>query len=372
MSYDLLEQEDTFTFELLDIEGYEEVIKITESKTSLMAIIALHDLSLGQGLGGTRIMPYKTFDDALFDVLRLSKGMTYKSAIAEVGFGGGKSVIIADPKSPNKKELLLAFGRAIHKLKGKYICAEDMGCSLNDVKIIRKETPYVVGLPHKKSSGDPGRFTAWGTFRGIEAVLQKVYGSKDVKNRKIALQGLGNVGMHLIDYLFWRGAEIIVADIDQEKLDFVKNKYHVKIISPDKIYEEKCDVFCPCAMGAILNDETIEKLNTKAIAGAANNQLLDDSHAQMLKDVNILYAPDFVINGGGLLNVAMELEKEGYNPRRAQEKTDNIYHSLLSIFELAEKKDVTTNEAAVSLAMHKVKNGIGKRKNEVFFHHTAE
>jgi leucine dehydrogenase len=227
----------------------------------------------------------------------------------------------------------------------------------------------VLPIPgYEKSSGNPSRFTAWGTYRGIQAVLQKLYGSDSVQNRKIVIQGVGCVGEFLVDFLFWEGADITITDINVETMKRVAQKYAVKIVSPDEIYRQECDVFSPCGFGGTINNSTIPILRCKAIAGAANNQLLTDENGEELKQKKILYAPDFVINGGGLINVSQEMTAEGYNPKVPLEKTQNIYYSLLTIFETAEKKNISTHEAAVSLAEHYIKCGIGKRLVDPHFH----
>jgi len=358
--------------EKLPIKGYEQVLKITHQKAKLTAIIAIQDTTLGPALGGIRIQPYETFNDALEDVLRLSKGMTYKSAISDVGFGGGKSVIIADPKKDKTPELLMAFGAAVESLGGQYICAEDVGCTTEDVTIVRKATKYVVGLPHEKSSGDPGPFTAWGTFRGIQASIKKIYGSDSLEGKIVAVQGLGNVGAVLCDYLFWAGADLILSDIDENKAKRLAAKYGARTVSVDQILKVDCDVLAPCALGAIINDQTIPHFRCRAIAGSANNQLHRDHHANALDEKGILYAPDFVINAGGLLNVSAELEETGYLPSWPREKAHRIYDTLLAIYEIAEKNQESTHAAAFALADYRIKYRIGKRVFPPIFHHTTE
>jgi leucine dehydrogenase len=362
----------SFQIEKLSVKGYEQVLKITDKKAGLSAIIAIHDTTLGPALGGIRIQPYATFNEALEDVLRLSKGMTHKSAVADVGFGGGKSVIIADPKKQKTPEMLLAFGAAVESLGGLYICAEDVGCTTEDVKIVRKSTKYVVGLPHEKSSGDPGPFTAWGTFRGIQATLKKIFGSDSLERRSVAIQGLGNVGAVLADYLFWAGADLILADIDAAKTQRIAAKYGAKIVPVDQILKVECDILAPCALGAIINDTTIPFLQCRGIAGSANNQLLRDNHANLLKEKGILYAPDFVINAGGLLNVSAELEDMGYVPNFPRQKVHRIYDTLLAIYEIADKNNESTHNAALALAEYRIKYNIGKRVIPPTFHHTVE
>jgi leucine dehydrogenase len=362
----------TVVLEKVPVEGYEQIIRVTDTKRGLVAFIAIHNTVLGPALGGTRIFPYTNEAVALQDALRLSRGMTYKASISGVSLGGGKSVIIADPKSQKTKDLLLAFGEAVDLLKGQYICAEDVGCSTEDVKVIRKATQYVVGLPQEKSSGDPGFFTAWGVFRGIQSVCKKLFGSSSVEGKKVAVQGLGNVGRNLIDYLFWAGAELIISDIDQALVQKYAKKYGAKAVAADQILKTECDILAPCAMGGILNGQTIPELRCKAVAGAANNQLLSDKDAETLSLRGILYAPDFVINAGGLLNVAAEIEEDGYCPVRSRGQCHRIYDTLLSIYEVAERNKISTHAAAIALGDERIRLGIGKRLMAPVFHHTAE
>ncbi|OGN55772.1 MAG: leucine dehydrogenase [Chlamydiae bacterium RIFCSPHIGHO2_12_FULL_44_59] len=367
----LQESQKGLQFERILVKGYEKVVKVTDKRVGLTAIIAIHNTMLGPALGGIRILPYSSVEAALEDVLRLSKGMTYKSAIAEVGFGGGKSIIIANSKEKTP-ELLRSFGAAVEKLGGIYICAEDMGCSTEDVKVIRQTTQYVVGLPHEKSSGDPGPFTAWGTFRGILSAVQHLYKSPSLEGKRVAVQGLGSVGKCLIDHLFWAGAELILSDVDTQKLDYYAKKYSAKAVPPEEILGVECDILAPCAAGGVINDNTLPKLRCKAIAGCANNQLDRDEHADLLKERNILYVPDFVINAGGLLNVAAELEDEGYSSKFPRYKIHHIYDTLLAIYDIAEKNHESTHTAAKSLAEYRIKYAIGKRVIPPVFHHTAE
>lgn len=355
--------------EKVPVDGYEEVIRVSDKKTGLKAYIAIHNTALGPALGGTRIFPYANEADALEDALRLAKGMTYKSSVAGVGFGGGKSVIIADPKTEKTPELLMAFGSAVDSLNGRYICAEDVGCTTEDVKIIRKKTKYVVGLPHEKSSGDPGYFTAWGVFRGIQSVAKSLFGTKCLEGKKVAVQGLGNVGRNLISYLFWSGADLIISDIDSGLVEKYAKKYGAKAVSPDKILQTECDIFSPCAMGALLNEKTIPALRCRGIAGAANNQLLHDKDADLLKKRGILYAPDFVVNAGGLLNVAEETEKNGYAPARSRDSCRRIYETLLSIYQIAENNKESTHAAAIALGDYRIQYGVGERTIPPVFHH---
>jgi leucine dehydrogenase len=365
------QKEGSLQMEKVPVKGYEQVIRVTDKKTGLIGFIAIHDSSLGPALGGTRIFPYASEKDALEDALRLAKGMTYKAAVGEVGLGGGKSVIIADPKKAKTPELLLSFAAAVEKLGGVYICAEDAGFNQQDCLVVRRATKYIVGTPHAGSSGDPCPFTAWGVLRGIQSVAKKLYGTDSIEGRVVAIQGLGNVGSLIAEHLFWAGAQLILADIDNAKAETIAAKYGAKVVPADQILKTECDILVPCAMGAILNDQTIPQLRCRAVAGAANNQLHRDANATQLRDRGILYAPDFVINAGGLLNVAAELEEEGYHPAQPRYKIHHIYDTLLAIYEIAEKNSESTHAAALALAEYRLKYGIGKRTIPVTFHHTS-
>jgi leucine dehydrogenase len=362
----------TLVLEEIQVDGYEKVVRVSDKKSGLSALIAIHDTTLGPALGGIRIHPYATSQEALVDVLRLAKGMTYKSAVAEVGFGGGKSVIIADPRKQKTPEMLTAFGAAVEKLGGQYICAEDVGCTTEDVRIVRKATKYVVGLAHAKSSGDPAPFTAWGTYRGICATLKKIYGSDSLEGRVVAIQGLGSVGAILAEHLFWSGAQLILSDIDAVKLERLATKWGARTVPTDQILSVECDVLAPCAMGGILNEQTIPNLRCKGVAGCANNQLLKDTDADALRERGILYAPDFVINAGGLLNVSFEVAEEGYTPIPPRTRVHRIYDHLIAIYEIADRNRESTHNAALALANYRIKYGIGKRILPPCFHHSAD
>ncbi len=361
--------EQTLELEEIFVPGYEKVIKVSNKDAGLQAIICIHTTAMGPALGGIRIYPYQTFEAALNDVMRLAKGMTYKSAITECGWGGGKSVIIADPKKNKTKEMLFAFGQAVDRLQGEYICAEDVGCTTDDVHVISQATPYVVGLPHKKSSGNPSPFTAWGTYRGIQSVLKKLTDSESLENKTIAIQGLGSVGCELAKLLFWSGARLVISDIDMEKCEIISKFTGAQIVSSQEIMKVECDVFAPCALGGVLNEQTISQLRCKAVAGCANNQLLKDSDADELFAKGILYAPDFVINAGGLINVTKELDPEGYNPIAARNKVHRLYDQLMVIYDIAEQNRFSTHRAALSLADYRLKYRIGKRIEPACFHH---
>lgn len=365
-------QEEQLILEELMIPGYHRVVRAKDHRRGLDAIIVIHNLQLGKAaLGGTRICTYASFEDALNDAKRLAQGMTLKSTAMQSGWGGGKGVILLDPEKGKTQELLMAFGEAVHQLQGEYICAEDAGCSPQDAAIIARSTPYVVGLPHEKSSGNPSLFTAWGVFRGIQAVMQQLFQSDSVEGKTIAIQGLGSVGERLAELLFWEGANLIVTDIREDHAKTIAKRFHAKFVSPTQIFEQRCDVFSPCALGGIIHEKSIEQLRCLAIAGAANNQLLRESDAEMLRRVGILYAPDFVINSGGLINVTQETTKEGYNPLKARNKVDQIYDQLQLIFKIAKENKISTQKAIMQLIEYRLKHGIGRREEPIYLHHAG-
>jgi leucine dehydrogenase len=358
-------------FEHLPITGYEQVVKITSEEADLTAVVAMHNTTLGPALGGTRIYNYPTFEAALNDALRLSAGMTYKSAASLVGWGGGKSVIFLRPNQKKTEKMLLAFGEAVHSLGGKYICAEDVGCAVEDVKVINRENPYVVGLPHAKSSGNPSPYTAWGTFLSIQATCKKLFGSDSIEGKRVALQGLGSVGMELAQMLFKHGAKLLVADVDVAKTQMAAKMFGALVAPVQEIHSVECEIFSPCALGGIINDQTLPRLRCRGIAGAANNQLLRENHAELLHQRGILYAPDFVVNSGGLINVSCELDEEGYDRIKVMSSIrKSTYEQLTFIFRNAELNGISTQRAALKLCEHNLRFGIGKRKGRIFFHHS--
>jgi leucine dehydrogenase len=367
----ILTAQESLVLEEIDVPGYEKVVKVTDEKVGLRAIICLHDTTLGPALGGTRIYPYLSFEAALNDAMRLAQGMTVKSALAGTGWGGGKAVIIVDQREKTE-ELLLSFGRAVHQLGGEFITAEDLGCTTDDVDVMSRETPYLVGLSHEKSSGNPGVFTAWGVFRGIQSVLKKLYGNESVHHRSVAIQGLGCVGKVLLEHLFWAGAKLTISDIDMEKAKRLAKTYGAELCPPEEILQVECDVLSPCALGGILNVQTIPHLRCRAIAGAANNQLLLSTDAEEIMKRRILYAPDFVINAGGLINVTCEFDPQGYHPACAREKVHNIYDRLLLIYDIAEQNKISTHASAVAFADYQLKYKISKRHHPPHFHHHSK
>jgi leucine dehydrogenase len=294
-------------------------------------------------------------------VNRLSQGMTYKSAVADTGLGGGKAVILGNPKTDKSEALFRAMGKFVESLKGLYTTAEDVGTSVQDMVIVRKETRHVTGLPREMgSSGDPSPFTAIGVYLGIKACVEKA-GLGDLKGVRIAIQGCGNVARYLCDHLAKAGAKLIVTDIVAEKARLMVDKHGARAVPPEEIYDLDCDVFAPCALGAVINDDTIPRLKCKIVAGGANNVLLTEAHGDRLRERGIIYAPDFVINAGGIINVSVELEPQGYNEQRALEKVNNIYNAVRDILLTADREKIAANRAAILFAERKLEEG-RKRK----------
>lgn len=349
------------------VKGYEKVIEATDSKNNLHCFIAIHNTKLGPALGGLRIHKYADPNDALNDVLRLSRAMTYKSALCENGLGGGKSVIIADPRKEKTNELLLSFAEVLDSLKGRYIAAEDVGTSTEDMVIIKKRSPYVCALPTERSSGDPSRFTAWGVFRGILAVSKKIWGTHNLKRRKIAIQGLGNVGSKLANILFWEGADLILSDIDEKRLNDLCLLYGAQAVPTTEIYSSDCDIFAPCAFGGIINQQTIPMLRCAAVAGGANNQLQSPEDGRRLLDKGILYAPDYIINSGGITNAAAEFAEDGYDPKVVRDKVNHIYDTLKTIFYRSEEENKPTSQIADEIAEYNLEHLVGRRTVPIKF-----
>ena len=353
----------------LQVSGYEKIIEGKDEESGLHCYIAIHNTKLGPALGGTRCYPYENHEQALEDVLRLAEGMTYKSALAQVGFGGGKAVIMADPYKQKTKKLLLAYAEVVNSLQGEYISAEDVGTTTDDMEIMRQKTPYLVGLPlhHDTGSGDPSPFTAWGTFRGIQAVCQTLFGSPNVHGKTIAIQGLGKVGSALANFLFWHGARLIISDVKQTQTEELAKLYGATVVAPSEIHKVMCDIFCPAALGGVLNSKTIPELRCQAVAGPANNQLKDLKDAATLFERDIIYAPDFVINAGGLINVSTEILPQGYHAEQSRDKVDLIYNTLVELFERASHEGRSTVEIALDLARSNIQNGVGKRKSPIAY-----
>lgn len=330
----------------IPVEGYEKVVRADDPESGLHALIAVHDTTLGPALGGMRMWPYASEEEALTDVLRLSKGMTYKSAIAHTGLGGGKSVIIGDPANKSR-DLFLAMGDFVESVGGRYITAEDVNIGIADLEIVKERTSYVTGLSRESgSSGNPSPYTAHGVYLGLKYCVERVFGNDDLKGRKIAVLGTGSVGSALVRKLAEEGAEVYAHDLNEGKVAELEKGYGVHRVSEEDVLTMECDVFAPCALGGILNDSTIPKLGCKIVAGAANNVLLEVQDGNDLRERGILYAPDYVINGGGIINVAVELLPGGYNEDEALKRIRRIPEALKETFDIAEAEGISTAEAA--------------------------
>jgi leucine dehydrogenase len=330
--------------------GHEQVVFWSDPSVNYRGIIAIHNTTLGPALGGTRFWNYATEEDALVDALRLAKGMTYKAAVSGLNLGGGKSVIIGDPRTTRREMIFRTHGRFVDTLKGRYITAEDVGTSVEDMDYVQMETRFVSGVAG--GSGDPSPVTAYGTYRGIKACARQRYGNDALGNLTVAVQGLGHVGYYLCEYLHAEGTKLIVTDIDESRVRRVVDEFGAKPIGHDAIYGADAQVFAPCALGAVVNDKTLPQFKFDIIAGAANNQLQEQRHGDELEQKKILYAPDYVINAGGLINVYGELHN--WTADRARRKAGEIYDTLLDLFELAQEQGIPTYEAADRLAERRI------------------
>lgn len=352
------------------IQNHEQVVFCNDEETGLKAIIAIHNTTLGPALGGCRMRPYASVDEALEDVLRLSKGMTYKCAAADVDFGGGKAVIIGDPEKDKHPELFRAFGQFVESLNGRFYTGTDMGTTPEDFVYALKETNCIVGVNEEYGgSGDSSIPTALGVIYGLQATNQNVWGSKDLHGKSYAIQGLGKVGFKVAERLLEEGADLYVTDISQKSIDLLVAKAKsmgaaIKVVSGEEIYSVDADVFVPCAIGGIINDHTVDQLKVKAVVGSANNQLLDLSHGMMLHEKGILYAPDYIVNAGGLIQVADELYEP--NKERVLQKTSAIYNSLQNIYLQSANQHVTTVEAANRFCEDRIH--ARTRRNSFFSH----
>lgn len=339
-------------FDLADFDNHEQVVFCSDKKSGLKAIIAVHSTALGPSVGGCRLWDYANDEEALVDALRLSKGMTYKNAMAGLKMGGGKSVIIGDAKSIKSEALFKAFGEALNRLNGRYLSAEDVNITTADIAIANTVTPFVTGTEGK--SGNPGPFTAYGTFLGLKASVKHKLNIEDLTGLKVAVQGLGSVGYGLCEYLHKAGATLFVTDINQVALDKAATELGATVVGLDEIYDQDVDVYAPCALGASINDSTIKRLKAKVIAGCANNQLAEPRHDQILLDNGILYAPDYVINAGGIINISFE---ENYCAEKATKKVEEIYDTLLDVFTKADEQGKPTGVIADEMAREIINNG---------------
>lgn len=342
--------------------GHEQVVFCYDEPTGLKAIIAIHNTVLGPALGGTRMWNYASEQEALTDVLRLSRGMTYKAAISGLNLGGGKAVIIGDAKTMKTEPFMRRFGRFVDSLGGRYITAEDVNIKTSDMVNVSYETENVTGLPESMGGGgDPSPVTAYGTYLGMKASAKKVYGSDSLLGKKVVVQGVGQVGKSLVKLLIDEGAEVSIADISQENIRFITDQYNVNVVGLEEVYDLDADIYAPCALGASLNDNTIPRLKCAIVAGAANNQLEDElKHGRQLVQRGIVYAPDFLINAGGLINVYTEYEGN-YNREVAYSKAEKIYDTCMNIFTVADAENITTQEAAIKLAQKRI-DDMGKVK----------
>jgi leucine dehydrogenase len=330
--------------------GHEQVLLSHDPSCGYFGIIAIHDTTLGPALGGTRFWQYASTDEAITDALRLARGMTYKSAVAGINLGGGKSVIVGDNRRQDREALFRAHGRFVETLGGRYITAEDIGTSPADMEYIKLETDHVAGL--LGLSGDPSPVTAYGVYVGMKASAKCRWGSDGLTGKRVAVQGCGNVATHLCRYLHEEGVKLVVTDIDQSKVARVVNETGAEAVAPDAIYDVAADLYAPCALGATINDDTLARLKVEIIAGGANNQLAEDRHGDLLEQRGLLYAPDYVINGGGVINVYGELHR--WPHARSKEKAGEIYDTLLRIFEIARRERIPTYRAADRLAEERI------------------
>jgi leucine dehydrogenase len=334
--------------------NHEQVVFCNDNETGLRSIIAIHNTVLGPALGGTRMWVYKSESEALKDVLRLSRGMTYKSACAGINLGGGKAVIIGDSKTQKTEALLRRFGKFVDSLGGKYITAEDVGMGTRDMEYIHMESDYVTGLPETMGgSGDPSPVTAYGVFLGMKAAAKERWGSDSLSGKKVAVQGVGHVGESLVRQLVKEGCKVTICDINEEKVKSLVKELNVAAVKLDAIYDVDMDIYAPCALGATVNSETLSRLKCTVICGAANNQLADEQvHGVELIKKGMIYAPDYVVNAGGIINVYYELE--GYNRERAMAHAENIYNTTLEIFRVAKTENIPSFAAANKLAEKRI------------------
>jgi leucine dehydrogenase len=339
----------------IEVDGYERVARCIDEASGLHALIAVHDTTLGPALGGMRMLPYASEEEALFDVVRLAKGMTYKSAVADTGLGGGKSVLIGDP-SIKSEALFRAMGRFVDDFGGRYITAEDMNIGIPDLEIVKQETQWVTGLSRESgSSGNPSPYTAYGCIVGLQAAVDFHYGSPDLTDKHVLIQGVGAVGGRMAVLLKEKGAKVTICDINDQRVQEMAAEHGFDVVDDENHLDVDCDIYAPCARGAGINDDTIPKLKCEVIAGCANNVLLEPRHGEELRQRGILYAPDYVINAGGIINVSVEVNFEGgYDEAEAMRRIDRIDDNLKAVFELARDEGIPTNEAASMLAKRRI------------------
>ncbi|WNW01839.1 Glu/Leu/Phe/Val dehydrogenase [Tenacibaculum sp. HL-MS23] len=341
-------------FGQLSFDNHEQIVFCNDEDTGLKAIIGIHNTTLGPALGGTRMWQYNNEWEALNDVLRLSRGMTYKSAITGLNLGGGKAVIIGDAKTQKNDALMRKFGEYVNSLSGRYITAEDIGMETRDMDVIREVTPHVTGVSEAiGGSGNPSPVTAYGVYMGMKAAAKYRFGTDNLEGKKVLVQGVGHVGETLVKHITDEGAKVILNDINEARLEELSKKYGANVVLGNDIYGLDVDIYAPCALGATVNDESIAQLKAKVIAGAANNQLANElKHGKLLREKGIAYAPDFLINAGGIINVYAEVV--GYDKAESLKRTENIYNTTLDIFNLADKESITTHQAAFNIAQARI------------------
>ncbi|WP_010093173.1 branched-chain amino acid dehydrogenase [Ornithinibacillus scapharcae] len=357
-------------FNMMELDDYEQLVFCQDKNSGLKAIIAIHDTTLGPALGGTRMWTYDSEEEAIIDAMRLAKGMTYKNAAAGLNLGGGKTVIIGDPRKDKNPEMFRAFGRYIQGLNGRYITAEDVGTTVEDMDLIHMETDFVTGIsPEFGSSGDPSPVTAYGIYKGMKAAALEAFGDDSLDGKTVAVQGVGSVAYTLCQHLHEEGANLIVTDINKAAANRAVEDFGARAVDPNDIYDVDCDIYAPCALGATINDDTLPRIKAKVIAGSANNQLKTSEHGDILFEKGIVYAPDYVINAGGVINVADELN--GYNQSRAMKKVEGIYDSLLKIFEISKRDNIPTYLAADRMAEERIES-VRKSRGQFLLngHHT--
>lgn len=350
------------SLEQIEADGHERVTICHDPHTGLHAIIAIHSTKRGPALGGVRMWPYPSMEEGLRDVLRLSKAMTFKAAVSRLPFGGGKAVIMGDPARQKRPALLTAFGRLLDSLGGRYITAQDVGMTVADMERIRRVTPYVTGTAvGRGGSGDPSEMTAIGVVHGMRAVVEELDGASGGPARlqgvRVAIQGLGKVGYRLAALLHQEGADLILTDLRHARADRAGREFGAKVVGEDEIFEATCDLLAPCALGGILNSKTIPRLRCRAVAGSANNQLAEPEDGERLQERGILYAPDFVINAGGLINIAVGFGRGGYDRAKAERRTRTISSSLKQVFRIAKARGCPTATAAERLGEARLRSG---------------
>jgi leucine dehydrogenase len=341
-------------------EGHEQLVVVSDAGSGLKAIIAIHDTTLGPACGGTRIWPYKSEQEAIWDALRLSRAMTYKSAAADLPLGGGKGVIIADSHTQKTEALVRAYGRFVDTLSGRYLTTTDVGSTGRDMEYIKQETDHVVGLPVTAGgSGDTSIMTGLGIYMGMKACAKETWGNDSLRGKVVAMQGFGKVATHTAHHLMKEDATLVVTDVFDGALDRARDR-GLKVVKPDEIYGLDCDIFAPCALGGVINPETIPQLKCKVIAGGANNQLLSDTDGEALHRLGILYGPDYILNSGGIINVESEISGI-YNADRAREKTERVYEIIERVISISKNEEIPTAKAADRLAEERLKSVRGIR-----------